>query len=112
MVNDIEENNIKESDVKNLTVLKSEKGVKENYSEDCIRNNVEKLEAKYDIIIIDSSNILNSADAMVVAKVVKNIVLVVSERKTKIEDVVRAKKCIDDIGGNVIGNVLKNTVKS
>lgn len=69
---------------------------------------INTLERLYDIIIIDSKNVLESADTLAVAKISKYSVLVVAQRKTKLENIIKAKNNIEDIGGNVVGTVLTN----
>ena len=69
------------------------------------------LENLYDIVIIDSNNILDSASSLTIAKNLKYTILVVSARKTKIGNIVRAKNDIEDVGGIVLGTVYNNSEK-
>lgn len=102
----------KKSEFKNLTIELSEENnfneVKLSDSE--IKEKIEKLEKIYEIIIIDSNTVLESANTLSISKFAKTII-VSSERKTKIENIVKAKNNIEDIGGNVIGNVLNKVAK-
>lgn len=64
------------------------------------------LERLYDVIIIDSENVLESANTLAIAKISKFSILVVKQRKTNLKNVIKAKNNIEDVGGNVIGNVI------
>jgi MinD-like ATPase involved in chromosome partitioning or flagellar assembly len=70
------------------------------------------LERLYDVIIIDSENVVESANTLAIAKIAKYSILVSCERKTKIADIIKAKNNIEDLGGNVIGNVLNKSYKA
>lgn len=105
---------LKESKVKNLVINLSKGDSNEEatkLSESEIEKRLLELEQEYDIIVIDSNNVLNSANALAVSKAnsVKSI-LISSERKTKLENIVKAKNNIEDIGGTLVGNVL-NAIK-
>ena len=104
---------IKESDNKNLSILLSDKnsGDLAVLSDSDIENKINKLKENYDNIIIDSGNILEDANTLAIAKVVKNVIIVTAERKTKLENVVRTKKYIENIDGNLLGNVLNKAVE-
>ena len=104
---------IKESDNKNLSILLSDKnsGDLAVLSDSDIENKINKLKENYDNIIIDSGNILEDANTLAIAKVVKNVIIVTAERKTKLENVVRTKKYIENIDGNLLGNVLNKSVE-
>lgn len=65
----------------------------------------------YDIVIIDSSNILESSSTLTMTKLSKYTMLVVSRRKTKIENILKAKKDIEDLGGVIVGVVYNNLDK-
>lgn len=105
---------IVETSVKNLSML---------FAGNHLENQTELLESPkmvetlnilgtlYDVVIIDSSNVLESANSLAIAKIAKFSILVVSERKTKLANTIKAKNNIEDIGGNVIGNVLNNSTK-
>lgn len=61
---------------------------------------------KYDIIIIDTPPVLSVADATVLTKVVDGVVLVVASNETKIDDLKKAKKKLDQVGAKVLGTLL------
>ena len=66
------------------------------------------LERLYDVIIIDSENVVDSANTLAVAKIAKYSILVCKNGKTKIPNLIIAKNNIEDVGGNVVGTVLNN----
>ncbi len=64
------------------------------------------LEEKYDYIIIDSKNILDSANTLEISKIVKNTILVATERKTNLNKFNEATELIKEVNGNILGGVL------
>ena len=95
----------------NLTiVLNNRKDIAE-FDEKNIESIINKLSEKYEIIIIDGDNVLESANTLTILKFVKNAILVVSERQTKLENAIKAKKIIENLNCNVIGSVLNNSRK-
>jgi len=97
-----------ETNYKNLSVLLSGNDVNnmtELLESPKMKETLETLERLYDVIIIDSKNILDSANTLAVAKIVQYSILVCRERKTKIDDIIKSKTYIEDIGGKVIGNI-------
>ena len=104
-------NYISSTNIKNLDILLAGKDLTnqaellESYK---MKDTFKLLENLYDVLIIDSSNVLESASTLTVAKLVKYSILVVSERKTKAKNIIRAKNDIEDIGGELIGTVYNN----
>jgi len=108
------ENRTQESNTKNLTILTSKENSETTIEvkDDVLEERLKKLDSSYEIMIIDAASILEDANSLTVSKMMKNTILVSAERKTKLENVIRAKNHIENIGGNLIGNVLnKSTVK-
>lgn len=70
-----------------------------------------ELNSSYDMIIIDSENILESAKTLEAIKMIKNTILVSYERKTNLECLLKAKNNIENMGGILIGNVLNGSSK-
>ena len=105
---------IVETTEKNLSVLLSGKDLTnqtELLDSDKMKETLEILGRLYDVIIIDSSNVLESANTLTIAKKIKYTILVVSERKTSLKNVIKAKNNIEDIGGIIIGNVFCSSIK-
>lgn len=71
---------------------------------------LEKLKLDYDYIIIDGNPICIIADSQILATKVDGVILVARYEKTKREDLVNAKKLVEQVNGQVIGVVL-NRVK-
>lgn len=67
---------------------------------------LEKLKESFDIIIIDTPNCLDVSDALVLSKIVDYTILVVSQNKTKFENLENAKKVLENIDGSIAGIVL------
>ena len=108
------EKKMQESDTKNLTMVVSKEDAKTSteVKDSVLAEKIKKLASNYEMIIIDAASILEDANSLTVAKMVKNIILVSAERKTKLEKIIRAKNHIENISGNLIGNVLnKSTTK-
>ena len=106
-------NYVSKTTLKNLDILFAGKDVSdlpellESYK---MKDTLKLLENLYDIVIIDSGNILESASTITMSKLSKYTILVVSERKTKIQNIVKAKNDIEDIGGRLIG-VVYNSIR-
>ena len=64
----------------------------------------------FDVILIDSSEVLNKTEALILTRNVNSTIIVVEKGKTAIEDLENAKKDIQNVGGKILGVVL-NKVK-
>ena len=64
----------------------------------------------FDIIIIDSAEVLERTEALLLAKEVNSTLIVVSKIKSSLESLSKAKKDIQNVGGNILGVIL-NEVK-
>ena len=101
-----------ESEINNLSILpvgSKMSNLTELLEEPKMKEALSTLEQLYDVVIIDSDNVLESPNTLAIAKISKYSILVSSERKTKLENVVKAKVNIEDVGGSVIGNILNKT---
>ena len=99
---------VNESNIKNLGILpigKDNENITELLESPKMKETLATLERLYDVVIIDSQNVLDSANTLAIAKIAKYSILVVAERKTKLENIKKAKTNIEDVGGNVIGTV-------
>ncbi len=99
---------INDSDIKNLSVLtlgKDNGNSTELLESLRMAEALALLEKIYDVIIIDGGSVLDDANTLAMSKIAKFSVLVINKRKTKMEDVIKAKNNIEDVGGNVLGNV-------
>lgn len=103
-----------ETSVKNLSILLAGKklsNMTELLESPKMVETLSTIERLYDVVIIDSANVLESANTLAMAKIAKYSILVCGERKTKIDDLIKAKTNIEDVGGNVIGTVLNKISK-
>lgn len=69
---------------------------------------LERLEADFDLLIIDSPPASIVADAAVLAKLVNGVILVVSAGRTRRELAQRAKQLLEATGARILGVVLNN----
>lgn len=100
---------IKQTENKNLFLIPT--GSIPNNPSELLNSNTtfelfEDLKKYFDIIIVDAPPVLVVSDTLILAKIVDNIILVAEYNKTKKDDIVRAKKEIKNIGGNIIGTIL------
>ncbi len=106
-------NYIQETDVKNLYVI-SAGNVPPNPSELIISNRLKtatnNLISKFDIIIFDAPPALIVTDALLLVRLVDFTVLVTAQNETKIENLIKAKASIENVGGKIAGVVI-NKVK-
>lgn len=72
--------------------------VKENIDEI-----IKKLKEEFDYVIIDTSSIVDYADAGILSKMVDEVVIVISEGKTDRDEAFNAKKFVDTIGIRISG---------
>jgi capsular exopolysaccharide synthesis family protein len=71
-----------------------------------MREFVHDLEAKADVVVIDTPPLLAVADAAVLSTVVSGVVLVVDTAKVKRRDLKGAREAIEILGGNIVGVVI------
>lgn len=67
---------------------------------------LKELENEYDIIFVNSESILENENSIIWSNIVQGVVIVPEYRKTKEKDLLRAKKYIENVNGNIIGAVL------
>ncbi len=69
-------------------------------------NIIKMLREKYDYIIIDTSPIVLVSDAQILATKSDGVIFIVRNKKTKKDNLLKAKKLVEQVGGNVIGMIL------
>ena len=69
-------------------------------------NLLKQLEETCDIIILDGTPSLVVTDAVLLSRIVDSTLIVSSQNYTKIEDLKKVKKDIDNVGGKIAGVVL------
>ncbi|HPV47960.1 MAG TPA: polysaccharide biosynthesis tyrosine autokinase, partial [Kiritimatiellia bacterium] len=102
---------IQETGVPNLWMLTSGRlrrgtiGIMNNAR---LRSLLDHLKTQYDFVLLDSPPILGVTDAAILASEVDGVLLVVQYRKYPKIISLRAKRMIENAGGNVMGAVLNN----
>lgn len=95
---------ISKTNIENLDVLLS--GNIANFEENTLKKAISDLEEHYDNIIINSNNILENAISLEISKLVKNTVLVETQRKSKIDKFNKAQETIEEVNGQLLGTIL------
>ena len=73
-----------------------------------MRECVSSLYDKYDIILFDSPPVLGMSDSSIMANIVDRVLLVVEYRKHPKSVAMRAKRVLENIGGELLGGVINN----
>lgn len=106
---------INETAVKNLNVITSG-NVPPNPSELLTSNRlpevIKELTVFYDLVILDAASVLPTTDALILARLASSTLLVTLYNKTKKDEIVKAKKDIQNTGGRVIGTVINKVPMS
>ncbi len=106
-------NFINESAIKNLNIITSgtiPPNTSELLASDRLNQLIKDLSVFYDVVIIDGTSVLNSLDALILSRACNATILVSDYKKTRREDILKAKKDIQNIGGNPTG-IIVNRVK-
>lgn len=100
---------IQETNIDNLYLLAAG-SVPPNPSELLVSNKmnsiIETLKNDFDIIIFDAPPCLIVADALMIARLVDFSILVTAQNITRMEDLIKSKTTIENVGGKVAGVVL------
>jgi len=67
-----------------------------------------KAKSLYDIILIDSTSILDVTDTKIIANICDGVVLIVKQNKTNIESAVETKKVLEYAKARIVGIILNN----
>ena len=73
-----------------------------------IRELVNSLKLKYDVVVFDTPPLVGISDSAVIAKEMDGVVLVVQYRKYPRDMIIRAKQMLDTLGVPQVGVVLNN----
>lgn len=95
---------ISKTNIENLDVLLS--GTISNLEENKLKKAISDLEEHYDNIIINSNNILENAISLEISKLIKNTVLVETQRNSKIDKYNKAQETISEVDGHILGTIL------
>lgn len=77
-----------------------------NLSGDKIRNLLDELKQRYDLVLIDSPPVLGISDGSIIAREVDYVILVIQHRRYPREISLRAKRAVEEVHGNCVGMVL------
>ena len=70
---------------------------------------IDELKKKYDYIFIETSELKNKSDALILSKLVDKTVVIVKQNKTKIEELKEAEKAFNQINSKIDGIVFDTT---
>lgn len=105
------EETIKTTSVPNLHFLPSGKLPRSSFGlldSQRMRELIKNLKARYDYVFFDSPPIMGVTDASILASEVDGVMLVVQYRKYPRQISLRAKRMLENVGGNVLGVILNN----
>ena len=100
---------IKETSIPNLHIMQNgtiPPNPAELISSKNMKRLVNLLKNMYDIVIIDGTSSILVADSIALSSMVDSTILVEENRKTKINDLKKVKKLIEDVNGNILGVIL------
>jgi Mrp family chromosome partitioning ATPase len=70
------------------------------------------LESFADVVLIDASSVLESADALAIAPIADATLIVVDAERVTLADITQARYQLEHVGANVIGALLNNVDRS
>ena len=73
---------------------------------DKVRNMLDELKQRYDVVLVDSPPVLGISDGSIIARQVDYVILVIQHRRYPRDISLRAKKAIEEVHGNCVGMVL------
>lgn len=104
-------NFINETAIRNLNLITAgtiPPNTAELLSSDRLNQLVKDLSVFYDVVIMDGTQVLKCMDALILTRVANSTVLVSDYKKTKKEDILKAKRDIQNVGGKPIGIIINN----
>ena len=104
---------IQETKIPNLHILQNgtiPPNPAELISSNNMRNLLDLLKSMYDIILLDGTSCMLVSDSVALSSMVDATILVAESKKTKINDLKKVKKLIEDVNGNILG-VITNKIK-
>ncbi|NLJ18986.1 MAG: CpsD/CapB family tyrosine-protein kinase [Globicatella sulfidifaciens] len=100
--------------VKNLDVLTSGRippNPSELLSSNAMKNFIENVKTKYDIVLMDSPPVGSVTDATIISTYADGTILVVKSGRTEVDEVKRAQEILKNVNANIIGVVLNHLDK-
>lgn len=104
---------IKDTTIKNLNIITSgtiPPNPSELLSMPKFKDMIKDLSVFYDILILDSTPVLNETNALILTRLANSTIIVSNYRKTKKDDLWHTKRDIQNVGGRIIGIII-NKVK-
>ena len=102
-------NYIKETKIPNLHILQNGT-IPPNPVELVSSRNMQKiiklLKNMYDVVLIDGTSSIMVSDSIALSSMVDSTILIAENKKTKINDLKKVKKLIEDVHGNILGVIL------
>ena len=102
-------NYIKETKIPNLHILQNGT-IPPNPVELVSSRNMKKiiklLKNMYDVVLIDGTSSIMVSDSIALSSMVDSTILIAENKKTKINDLKKVKKLIEDVHGNILGVIL------
>lgn len=103
---------IKETKIPNLHILQNgtiPPNPAELISSNNMKNLLDLLKSMYDIILLDGTSCMVVSDSIALSSMVDSTILVAESKKTKINDLKKVKKSIEDVNGKILGVITNKT---
>ncbi len=103
----------KKTNISNLYIMTSgtiPPNPSELVSSKYMRALLKALNNQYDVVICDGSPCMLVSDSIILSKMVDTTVLVVANRITKIDNLIKVKKSIEMVAGNISGAIINKVV--
>ncbi|MBQ2937945.1 MAG: polysaccharide biosynthesis tyrosine autokinase [Clostridia bacterium] len=104
---------IQETKIPNLHILQNGT-IPPNPAELISSNNMKKLldllKSMYDIVLLDGTSCMLVSDSIALSSMVDSTILIAENKKTKITDLKKVKKSIEDVNGKILG-VISNKIQ-
>lgn len=97
---------IKETKIPNLHILQNgtiPPNPAELISSNNMKNLLDLLKNMYDIVLLDGTPCLLVADSIALSSMVDGTILIAENKKTKMSDLKKTKRLIEDVNGNILG---------
>lgn len=104
---------IQETKIPNLHILQNgtiPPNPAELISSNNMRNLLDLLKSMYDIILLDGTACMIVSDSVALSSMVDSTILVAESKKTKINDLKKVKKLVEDVNGKILG-VITNKIQ-
>lgn len=103
---------IKETKIPNLHILQNgtmPPNPAELISSENMKKLLDLLKSMYDVVLLDGTPCMIVSDSIALSSMVDSTILVAESRKTKISDLKKTKKLIEDVNGRILGVILNKS---